>query len=80
MIAEERDAAGLPAGLGEGPDAPPYDVLVAGITPADDPAEAGAITQQYAEAGATWWTERINTERGDISAMRRRIDAGPPRF
>lgn len=80
MIAEERAATGLPAGLGEGPDAPPYDVLVAGVTPADDAARAGAITAPYAEAGATWWTERINTERGDISAMRHRIDAGPPRF
>jgi alkanesulfonate monooxygenase SsuD/methylene tetrahydromethanopterin reductase-like flavin-dependent oxidoreductase (luciferase family) len=80
MIAEERAATGLPAGLDEGPDAPPYDVLVAGITPADDSAQAGAITAPYAEAGATWWTERINTERGDISAMRRRVDAGPPRF
>jgi alkanesulfonate monooxygenase SsuD/methylene tetrahydromethanopterin reductase-like flavin-dependent oxidoreductase (luciferase family) len=80
LIAEERAAAGLPPGLGPSPDAPPYDVLVAGITPADDPSHAASITAPYAEAGATWWTERINTERGDISAMRRRIDAGPPRF
>ena len=78
--ADERAAAGLPPGLGPGPDAPPYDILVAGITPADDPVRAAAITQPLAEAGATWWTERINTERGDITAMRRRIDAGPPRF
>ena len=81
VIAEERAAAGLPAGLGEGPDAPPYDIMVAGVTPADDPTRAGAITAPYADAGATWGTERINpTERGDIGAMRRRIDAGPPRF
>jgi hypothetical protein len=32
-----------------------------------------------AEAGATWWTERINTGRGDLTEMRRRIDAGPAR-
>jgi alkanesulfonate monooxygenase SsuD/methylene tetrahydromethanopterin reductase-like flavin-dependent oxidoreductase (luciferase family) len=80
MIAEERSAAGLPAGLGEGPEARPYDVLVAGSTPADDPFRAAAIAAEFAEAGGTWWTERINTSRGDLGEMRRRIDAGPPRF
>jgi alkanesulfonate monooxygenase SsuD/methylene tetrahydromethanopterin reductase-like flavin-dependent oxidoreductase (luciferase family) len=79
MIAEERAAAGLPARLGPGPDAPPYDVLVAGVTPADDRARAAEMAAEIAEAGATWWTERINTGRGDLTEMRRRIDAGPPR-
>jgi alkanesulfonate monooxygenase SsuD/methylene tetrahydromethanopterin reductase-like flavin-dependent oxidoreductase (luciferase family) len=79
MVAEERAAAGLPAGLGTEPDAPPYDILVSGVTPADDPARAAEIAAEYAEAGATWWTERINTARGDLAEMRRRIDAGPPR-
>lgn len=79
MIAEERAAAGLPAGLGSGPDAPPYDILVSGVTPADDPARAAEQTAEFAEAGATWWTERINAARGDLADMRRRIDAGPPR-
>ncbi len=56
LIREEREAAGLPAGLATGP----YEVLVAGITPADDRARAAETAQTFAEAGATWWTERIN--------------------
>ena len=77
MIRQEREAAGLPAGLATGP----YEVLVAGITPADDRARAAETAQSFAEAGATWWTERINaTERGSLKVMRDRILAGPPRF
>jgi alkanesulfonate monooxygenase SsuD/methylene tetrahydromethanopterin reductase-like flavin-dependent oxidoreductase (luciferase family) len=76
-ILEERAAAGLPPGTPHGP----YDILVAGITPADDRARASETAQSFAEAGATWWTERINAaERGSLTAMRRRILAGPPRF
>ena len=77
VIAEERAAAGLPPGLGTGS----YDIQVAGITPFDDPARAAATAQEFAEAGATWWSERINAaERGSLVQMRRRIDAGPPRL
>jgi hypothetical protein len=79
MIAEERAAAGLPVRLGPGPDAPLYDVLVAGVTPANDRSRAAEMAAEMADAGATWWTERINTGRGDLTEMRRRIDAGPPR-
>ena len=79
MIAEERAAAGLPPGIGEGPDARPYDVLVAGVTPADDIAAASATAAEFAAAGATWWTERINSSRGSLAEMRRRVEAGPPR-
>jgi alkanesulfonate monooxygenase SsuD/methylene tetrahydromethanopterin reductase-like flavin-dependent oxidoreductase (luciferase family) len=79
MIAEERAAAGLPVGLGEGPTAPPYDVMVAGSTPADDPTAAAATVREFNEAGATWWTERINPQHGSLAQLRRRIDAGPPR-
>ena len=79
VIAEERAAAGLPPGLGEGPDAPPYDILVAGVTPAGDRARAAAIANDFAEAGATWWTERINSSNGTLAQLRRRIEAGPPR-
>jgi alkanesulfonate monooxygenase SsuD/methylene tetrahydromethanopterin reductase-like flavin-dependent oxidoreductase (luciferase family) len=78
VIAEERAAAGLPAGLAADP-AAPFDVLVAGVTPADDPAAAAATAREFADAGATWWTERINMARGDLAEMRRRIRRGPPR-
>jgi alkanesulfonate monooxygenase SsuD/methylene tetrahydromethanopterin reductase-like flavin-dependent oxidoreductase (luciferase family) len=71
MIAEERAAAGV--------DSAPFDVLIDGVTPADDPAAAAAIARSYADAGATWWTERINSSRGTLEDMRHRIRQGPPR-
>jgi hypothetical protein len=57
----------------------PFDILVDGKTPADDPASAAAMAAEFADAGATWWTERINTSRGTLADMRRRVAAGPPR-
>jgi alkanesulfonate monooxygenase SsuD/methylene tetrahydromethanopterin reductase-like flavin-dependent oxidoreductase (luciferase family) len=57
----------------------PFDILVHGTTPADDPAAAAAAAREFADAGATWWTERINSSRGSFADMRRRIQAGPPR-
>ena len=56
----------------------PFDVIVDGSTPADDPDAAAATARAHAEAGATWWTE---VDWGDTSldAMRDRIAAGPPR-
>jgi alkanesulfonate monooxygenase SsuD/methylene tetrahydromethanopterin reductase-like flavin-dependent oxidoreductase (luciferase family) len=56
----------------------PFDVVVDGITPADDPRAAGAITRPVAEAGATWWVE-ADWSGGGVEALRARIAAGPPR-
>ncbi len=70
-IAEDRPAAG--------PARAPFDVLVAGVTPTGDPAAAGATARSFADAGATWWTERINSGRGSLAEMRARVRQGPPR-
>lgn len=56
----------------------PFEVIVDGRTPADDPAAAGSITRAHAEAGATWWIE-ADWEHTDLEALRARIAAGPPR-
>ena len=69
VIREERVAAGR-----EGP----FDVLVAGRTPRAS--AAAGIVGEFADAGATWWTERINRDRGDIEVQRQRIRQGPPRL
>ena len=76
-IVEERAGSGAAAATGLA--SQPYDVLVAGVTPGDDPATAAATAREFAEAGATWWTERINPSRGTIADMRRRVHQGPPR-
>jgi alkanesulfonate monooxygenase SsuD/methylene tetrahydromethanopterin reductase-like flavin-dependent oxidoreductase (luciferase family) len=72
-VAAERDSAGLA-------DTAAFDILVHGVTPGDHPAESAAITQPLADAGATWWTERINPLRGSLEDMRDRVRQGPPRF
>jgi alkanesulfonate monooxygenase SsuD/methylene tetrahydromethanopterin reductase-like flavin-dependent oxidoreductase (luciferase family) len=65
----------------------PFDVLVHGATPGDDPDRAAEIITPYAEAGVTWWQERIHWEREDYppsaydsprEALRARILQGPP--
>ncbi len=74
-------AAGGAGGAGGG-SAPvpgrPFEVVVDGTTPGDDPAGAASITRAHAEAGATWWIE-AGWEDTSLEALRARIDAGPPR-
>lgn len=56
----------------------PFDIVVDGRTPADDPAAAAAEARAAADAGATWW---IEADWQDMSPdrLRARIEAGPPR-
>jgi len=56
----------------------PFEVVVDGRTPGDDPAGAASITRAHAESGATWWIE-ADWEHTDLDALRARISAGPPR-
>jgi alkanesulfonate monooxygenase SsuD/methylene tetrahydromethanopterin reductase-like flavin-dependent oxidoreductase (luciferase family) len=56
----------------------PWDIVVEGTTPADDPAAAAAEAQRWADAGATWRLESDWSADG-LAAVRRRIEAGPPR-
>ena len=56
----------------------PWDVVAEGTTPGDDPATASATVAQYEAAGATWWIES-DWNAGSVDAIRRRIEAGPPR-
>jgi alkanesulfonate monooxygenase SsuD/methylene tetrahydromethanopterin reductase-like flavin-dependent oxidoreductase (luciferase family) len=68
FIAEERGELGM-AG---------FDVLVGGSTP-DDRGAAVEMLAPYAEMGATWWSEGVNSWRGDVTQMLRLVAAGPPR-
>lgn len=62
----------------------PFDVVVEGATPADDPDAATATVRPWAEAGATWWNEAMWDRLPDDDPpererlVRLRIDAGPP--
>lgn len=62
----------------------PFDIVVEGETPGDDPTQAAAIVHPWQEAGATWW---IEARWAELDAMRagsgsaailKRIQQGPP--
>lgn len=55
-----------------------FDVMVGGDVPFDDPARARAVLAAYAAEGVIWWMEGVGEWRGDVDAMSRFIQAGPP--
>jgi alkanesulfonate monooxygenase SsuD/methylene tetrahydromethanopterin reductase-like flavin-dependent oxidoreductase (luciferase family) len=57
------------------PAAAPIDVALEGRT---DPGDTDTVAP-YAAAGLTWWIEAFGWWRGDLTATRARITAGPPR-
>ena len=71
-IRDLREAEGLPL---DG-----YDVVIDGVTPADDPAAAAAQVRPWSEAGATWWIEGDwSVPRDQVRAYaQQRLTAGPP--
>ena len=55
----------------------PFDIVMEGETPGDDPEKALSIVQPWAEAGATWWIEAMwGTQ--EMERVRARIQHGPP--
>jgi alkanesulfonate monooxygenase SsuD/methylene tetrahydromethanopterin reductase-like flavin-dependent oxidoreductase (luciferase family) len=62
----------------------PFDIVLQGETPGDDPGQAAAIVRSYAEAGATWWLEAVFWEvyraPGTVESLLARIRQGPPRL
>jgi len=58
----------------------PFDIIMEGETPGDDPAQAASIVYPFAEAGATWWNESRWGAMGDVELVRARIRQGPPRI
>jgi hypothetical protein len=59
----------------------PFDIVVEGVTPGDDPVAAAAQVQPWAQAGATWWIEAMweaNDHSDGADLVRRRVRQGPP--
>lgn len=52
----------------------PFDVILEGASDGPD----AALLQPYADAGLTWWIEKLGWFRGPLDEMRARIAAGPP--
>jgi len=59
----------------------PFDVIVEGETPGDDPTESAEILQPWRNAGATWWLEAMWSAEGPAGhdRVRARLRQGPPR-
>lgn len=60
----------------------PYDIIVEGMTPGDDPINARETVQKWEEAGATWWIEANWDANGKpelMAGVLERIRQGPPR-
>jgi hypothetical protein len=55
----------------------PFDIVVEGTTPGDDPARAAAIVRPYADAGTTWWLE-AHWDDPDQEHVLARLRQGPP--
>ena len=55
----------------------PFDIVVEGKTPGDDPARASAKVQSWMDAGATWWIEAMWDD-NDLDQVRKRIEQGAP--
>ena len=55
----------------------PFDIIVEGQTPGDDPQKAGAIVSSYRDVGVTWWIEAL-WEIQETEDVLTRIKQGPP--
>ena len=61
----------------------PFDIVMEGETPGDEPEKAAAIIRPLAEAGVTWWLEAVWSTpqtQGGVEGMCRRVRQGPPRI
>ncbi len=56
----------------------PFDLVIMGTTPGDDPKAASKKLAGYAGTGLTWWMETLYRWRDSVDQMRRRIRQGPP--
>src|SRR5438874_1752744 len=54
------------------PPGAPFDIVMEGETPGDDPAQAAAIVRPFAQAGATWWHESRWSSLNDPGPVRER--------
>ena len=56
----------------------PFDIILEGMTPANNTEAAREQVRPLAEAGATWWIESP-WDSPSVTSLRERIAAGPPR-
>lgn len=60
----------------------PFDIVMEGTTPGDNPEQARTVVQPWAEVGVTWWIEAMWDAMGKpdvVEVARTRLRQGPPR-
>jgi hypothetical protein len=57
----------------------PFDIVMEGETPGDDPEKATALVRRWQDAGATWWIEAMWAA-PELENVLARIQQGPPRI
>lgn len=57
----------------------PFDIIMEGRTPGDNPQAAAKIIRPYVQAGITWWIETMWDE-PNLDHVLERIRLGPPNF
>ena len=65
------------------PQGTPFDIVMEGETPGDDPVAATDLLQSLAQVGVTWWIESVwatPETTGGVEGMLKRIQQGPPRL
>ncbi len=62
------------------PDDAPFEVVIEGVSPGDDPAWIEDTLRPLADAGATWWIESRWEAPNDPDTLLARIRQGPPRL
>lgn len=55
----------------------PFDIIVEGKSPGDNPKVSMSVIKPFAEAGATWWIESDWTTR-NLELLFKRVKQGPP--
>ena len=61
----------------------PYDIVVEGTTPGDQPEKAAAVIREWQAAGATWWIEALweaNEKPDGAELVKKRLLQGPPKI
>jgi hypothetical protein len=58
----------------------PFEIIVEGVTPLEDPDKAVEKVRPFAEAGATYWIESMWMDPGGLDAAMERARQGPPQL
>jgi alkanesulfonate monooxygenase SsuD/methylene tetrahydromethanopterin reductase-like flavin-dependent oxidoreductase (luciferase family) len=61
----------------------PFDIVVEGETPGNDPEKAASIVRDWADGGVTWWLEDVWAtpwEQGGLDGILKRIRQGVPKL